>query len=689
MKNLVIVESPTKARTLGQFLGDKYSVLASMGHVRDLPKSEFGVDVSKNFEPRYVIPKAKQKQVNILKKEMIDAKKLILATDPDREGEAIAWHLWELVKNEVKLVPKRVVFHEITEEAVKEAFDSPFEIDMRLVDAQQARRVLDRLVGYRISPILWQKIKRGLSAGRVQSVALRLICDREREIEKFKSEEYWTIEAELEAKKGKLSAKLLKKATKNLKLKTKKEVDEVLGELKGVEYRVTDIVKKEAKSYPPPPFTTSTMQQAAATNLGYTAKRTMVLAQDLYENGLISYMRTDSVNLATSAVTQIRKLIEEKFGKNYLPEKPKAYKVKSKVAQEAHEAIRPTHVQVTSDKLQVTGDTARLYDLIWRRAVACQMKEAVYDQTTVDITAGDFLFSARGSIVKFDGWLKAHGQAANGEEQRLPELTVSELLKLLKLIDEQHFTEPPARYTDATLVKALEQHEIGRPSTYAPIISTIIERNYVIRQERKFFPTDLGMTVCEFLVKNFPDVMDISFTAEMEEELDQIARGEREWRPTMADFYKPFSAEVDKVEREAAKVKLKIEVTDEKCELCGKPMVIREGRYGKFLACSGFPECRNTKPLESKEVQKKEEELEKSGIKCPKCSSEIVIRKTRRGRVFYGCSSYPKCNWASWEDPSKVGIGPAKNQSPSAAKTDSANQGVKESEKLEEPVKES
>jgi len=674
MKNLVIVESPTKARTLGQFLGTQYTVLASMGHVRDLPKSEFGVDVSKNFEPRYVIPKAKQKQVNILKKEMIDAKKLILATDPDREGEAIAWHLWELVKDAVKLVPKRVVFHEITKEAVEEAFESPFEIDMRLVDAQQARRVLDRLVGYRISPILWQKIKRGLSAGRVQSVTLKLIVDREREIEKFKSEEYWTIEVELEAKKGKLLAKLLKKATKNLKLKTKKEVDEVLGELKGAEYKVTDITKKEARSYPPPPFTTSTMQQAAATNFGFTAKRTMILAQDLYENGLITYMRTDSVNLATSAVTQIRKLVEEKFGKNYLPEKPKAFRVKSKVAQEAHEAIRPTNFQMPDAGLQMlVGDGAKLYDLIWKRAVACQMKETVYDQTTVDIGAGDFSFIARGSIVKFDGWLKAHGQAANGEEQKLPELTVDELLKLLKLIDEQHFTEPPARYTDATLVKALEQHEIGRPSTYAPIISTIIERNYVIRQERKFFPTDLGVTVCDFLVKNFPDIMDISFTAEMEEELDQIARGEREWRPTMADFYKPFSTQVDKVEQEAEKVKLKVEVTDEKCELCGKPMVIREGRYGKFLACSGFPECRNTKPLESKEVQKKEKELEKSGIKCPKCGSDIVIRKTRRGRIFYGCSSYPKCNWASWEDPSKVGIGSAKSQSPSLAKMDSAS----------------
>jgi len=653
MKSLVVVESPTKARTLGQFLGDKYSVLASMGHVRDLPKSEFGVDVLKNFEPRYVIPKAKQKQVNILKKEMVDAKKLILATDPDREGEAIAWHLWQLISNESKIVPQRVVFHEITREAVEDAFESPFEIDMRLVNAQQARRILDRLVGYRISPILWQKIKRGLSAGRVQSVALRLIVDREREIEKFKSEEYWTIEAELEAKKGKLLAKLEKIKNQKAKIKNQKEAKQILGDLKGKEYKVENIAKREAKSYPPPPFTTSTIQQAAATNFGFTGKRTMVVAQDLYENGLITYMRTDSVNLATSAVTQIRKLIEEKYGKNYLPQKAKSFKVKSKIAQEAHEAIRPTHVQVTSDKLQVTGDAAKLYDLIWKRAVACQMKEAVYDQTTVDIGAGDFLFVARGSVIKFEGWLKAHNQAANGEEQKLPELTVGELLKLLKLIDEQHFTEPPARYTDATLVKALEQHEIGRPSTYAPIISTIIERNYVIREERKFKPTDLGVTVCDFLVKNFPDIMDISFTAEMEEELDQIARGEREWRPTMAEFYKPFTAQVDKVEREAKKIKLKVEVTDEKCELCGKPMVIREGRYGKFIACSGFPECRNTKPLETKEVAKKEEELEKSGIKCPKCSSEIVIRKTRRGRVFYGCSSYPKCNWASWEDPSK------------------------------------
>lgn len=675
MKNLVIVESPTKARTLGQFLGSSYTVLASMGHVRDLPKSEFGVDVSKNFEPHYVIPKAKQKQVNILKKEMIGAKRLILATDPDREGEAIAWHLWELVRDQMKLAPKRVVFHEITKEAVKEAFDSPFEVDMRLVDAQQARRVLDRLVGYRISPILWQKIKRGLSAGRVQSVTLKLIVDREREIEKFKPEEYWTIDAELEAKKGKLLARLEKinlpagkTGNKKAKINNEKEAKQILSNLKGVEYKVSNIAKKEAKSYPPPPFTTSTLQQAASTGLGFTAKRTMILAQDLYENGLITYMRTDSVNLANSALGQIRKLVEEKYKKNYLPEKAKLFKVKSKVAQEAHEAIRPTNFQMSDAKLQtLAADAARLYDLIWKRTVACQMREAVYDQTTIDISAADYIFVARGSVVKFDGWQKVYGSQTTDyrlqqDEQKLPELTVGELLKLLKLIDEQHFTEPPARYTDATLVKALEQNDIGRPSTYAPIISTIIDRNYVIRQERKFFPTDLGITVCDFLVKNFADIMDISFTAEMEEELDEIARGDREWRSTMADFYKPFSAQVDKVEREAAKIKLKVEETSEKCELCGKTMVIREGRYGKFMACSGFPECRNTKPLESSDVAKKEEELEKAGIKCPKCGSPIVIRKTRRGKMFWGCSSYPKCDWASWEDPSKVGTSPSKKE---------------------------
>jgi len=651
MKNLVVVESPTKARTLGQFLGSNFQVLASLGHVRDLPRGEFGVNPDKEFEPKYVIPKKKQKMVNNLKKELILGDQVYLATDPDREGEAIAWHLWQLVKNDLKKKPKRVVFHEITKNAVDEAFAKPSEINMELVDAQQARRVLDRLVGYKLSPLLWQKIRRGLSAGRVQSVTLRLIVEREKEIEKFKPQEYWTIAANLETKDGKqFTARLAKKGQKEIELKNKKETDEVLKEFKGEKFAVEDIDKKEVKSYPAPPFTTSTLQQQAATRLGFTAKKTMLIAQELYERGLITYMRTDSVNLAEAAIGAIRNLIDKNYGKNYLSGVPKRYKVKSKVAQEAHEAIRPAQIDRQPGDLSELGkDFIRLYDLIWRRAVACQMKEAVYDETRVDITAGDYLFVARGSVLKFAGWQKVYEVTSEKlqltsdtkEERSLPDLKVGEVLKLLDLLSEQHFTEPPARYSDATLVKALEQNGIGRPSTYAPIISTILERGYVEREERKFKPTDLGIKVCDFLVKNFPDIVDVSFTAEMEEGLDGVARGERDWRPMISEFWHPFIDQIDKVEKDVAKIKLPVEFTDEKCDSCGKLMVVKMGRYGKFLACSGFPNCLRTKPY-----------VEKIDALCPRDGGRIIVRRTRRGKIFYGCENWPGCNWASWSKPS-------------------------------------
>lgn len=661
MSNLVIVESPTKARTLSQFLGSKFPVTASMGHIRDLPKGEFGVDVDHGFVPKYVIPRDKRKIANQLIKMMADTTHLYLATDPDREGEAIAWHLVELAKTakNAKLPVKidRVIFHEITKEAVKEAFDRPLNINNNLVDAQQGRRVLDRLVGYKLSPLLWQKIKRGLSAGRVQSVALRLIVEREREIEKFKPQEYWSVEAELQTTqnsepktKNSFIAHLVEKDRKKISPKSKNDTDLILKDLNNAKYKVSKITDKEIKRYPYPPFTTSTLQQTAANMYGYTAKKTMMLAQGLYEHGQITYMRTDSVNLSDSAISASRDYIKDKFGNAYLPEAPKRYKIKSKVAQEAHEAIRPTNI--TKEKIEMTGqlgkDHAKLYELIWKRMLACQIKEALFDSQTVDVQAASgkqemtsYLFRATGSIVKFDGWLKIYKQdKASDEEKVLPKLSENEDLKLINLLPEQHFTQPPDRYTDATLVKALEANDIGRPSTYAPIISTLIERYYVERIERKFQPTPIGITVSDFLVENFSNIVDLSFTADMEEGLDGVARGEREWQPMISEFYLPFEKQVEKVTEAAAKIKLEPEKTDQICEKCGRPMVIRYGRFGKFLACSGFPECKNTKML-----------ADKVKTPCPKCGSEIVARRTKRGRTFYGCSQYPKCDFASWTNP--------------------------------------
>lgn len=674
MKNLVIVESPTKAKTLQKFLGGKYQIEASMGHVRDLPKSEFGVDVVKNFEPQYIIPRDKKKRVNELKKDAKEAQHLWLATDPDREGEAIAWHLGELLKAS-KTSPveiKRVVFHEITESAIKEAFENPREIDLKLVDAQQARRVLDRLVGYKLSPLLWTKVKRGLSAGRVQSVALRLIVEREKEVKAFKAEEYWSIEAELESRikitGSRFLASLIEKDGKKLEIKNKEEADGHVNNLEKSAYSVSKVTQKEVRRFPYPPFTTSTLQQTAANKLGMSAKKTMMVAQALYEHGFITYMRTDSVNLSTEAIGAVRSYIENLIGKSYLPKMARVFKSKSKNAQEAHEAIRVTDVQMKAESLRGNSnfnkDHIRLYELIWKRFVACQMNEALMDQTTVDVQAmhhlgGDpkesssahlrgerngYLFRATGSVIKFDGWLKLYGKDAEEEDeekkQALPKLSEGEMLELIQLLPTQHFTEPPPRYTEASLIKKLEELGIGRPSTYAPILSTIQERFYVEKIERKFIPTSLGITVTEFLMEYFSNIVDYSFTAQMEDELDEIARGEREWKPTIKAFYEPFEKKLEETEKVAKKVKMEVQLAGKKCPECGKDLIIRIGRFGKFLACSGFPECKHTESLE-----------EKVNVKCPEDGGEIVIRKTRRGKTFYGCKNWPGCKFASWTKP--------------------------------------
>ncbi len=673
-KNLVIVESPTKARTLTQFLGKDFEIVASMGHVRDLPKGEFGVDVEHNFEPKYVIPKTKIKMVNQLVKSCDSVQNLYLATDPDREGEAIAWNLLEVINQKSKVAAskrkvQRVVFHEITKDAVLDAFSHPRDIDADLVEAQQARRVLDRLVGYKLSPLLWKKVKSKLSAGRVQSVALRLVVEREREIDAFKSQEYWVIEVEVESQsdesKGKVfTATLLKIGEKKAEVKNQKQADEVVADLAASVYSVGTVESKQVKKYPNPPFTTSTLQQRAANVLGFVPKRTMSVAQSLYEQGLITYMRTDSVNLSEQAVGQTRKFIEEKFGKNYVPQNPRAYKVKSKLAQEAHEAIRPTKINVTSDQIVGSVDEKKLYELIWKRMVVCQMAEAVVNETAVDViaqakrsevrgqrsetgvtqkisaTPREYLLRANGQQVIFDGWYKVYAKAPI-TEQILPELVEREPLDLKGVNPQQKFTEPPARYSEATLIRDLEKNEIGRPSTYAPTISTLYDRFYIERLEnKKIGPTPIGKTTIEFLEKYFLDIIDYSFTAEMENDLDNIALGKNTMVATMGKFWKPFEAKVEKVMEEADKMKVDVEKTDEVCEKCGKPMVVRYGRYGKFLACSGFPDCKNTKPL-----------IADTSIVCPNCGGMVYLKKTKRGRPFWGCSNYPKCTFASWTKP--------------------------------------
>ena len=661
---LVIVESPTKAKTISRFLGRDFKVESSYGHVRDLPKSTLGIDVEKTFEPKYVIPTKSRKQVNLLKKEAEGADKIILATDEDREGEAIAWHLIAALGLENRPGNKieRIVFHEITEKAIKEALKNPRELDLKLINAQQARRILDRIVGYKLSPFLWKKVYRGLSAGRVQSVAVRLIAEREREIQNFKPEEYWTISANLKKTdtKEELEANLAKKdgaAIDKFDIKTKADADKIANELERQEWRVLGVEKKAVSKNPWPPFTTSTLQQEAFRRLGFSAKQTMRLAQQLYEGvelgegaaGLITYMRTDSLNLSEDSLASAKEYLAREVGEKYALPSPRRFKTKSKGAQEAHEAIRPSDPARTPESVKPFLDQKqyRLYDLIWRRFTASQMPQALFDATSVDIKAGlpaqagDYTFRANGQTLKFDGFLKIY--PLKFTELSLPELKLEDELELVKLRPAQHFTEPPPRFSEASLIKILEKNGIGRPSTYAPTISTIQERGYVKKNEkRQLEPSEVGFIVNDMLVEHFPEIVDIQFTAKMEEELDEIALGKKEWLPLIKEFYEPFSKHLAEKYESVEKQEFN-ENTDEVCEKCGKPMIIKRGRFGKFLACSGFPECKNTKNLPPVSLH----------LTCPKCKEgEIVERSTRRGRMFYGCSRYPKCDFASWQRPS-------------------------------------
>jgi DNA topoisomerase-1 len=672
---LVIVESPAKAKTIGRYLGSGYTVKASMGHVRDLPKSTLGVEVDNDFEPKYLIPRDKSKLVKELRESVKGAREIILATDPDREGEAIAWHLIQATEATDKPV-RRVVFHEITPEAVREAMESPREIDMDLVDAQQARRVLDRLVGYGVSPLLWKKVKRGLSAGRVQTAALRMVAEREKEIQAFVAEEYWSLDAELAKQvtgarkpKDQFKAALWRVQGKKAELKTGEETDAIVKALDGALYRVAAVTARESQRRPSAPFTTSTLQQEASRKLSYPVRRTMQIAQELYEGidlgpegtqGLITYMRTDSTNIAGSAQQAARAVISVKYGVEYVPAKAPIYTKKSKGAQEAHEAIRPTSPQrdPASVKAFLTPQQFKVYQLIWQRFIASQMAPAIIDGTTVDVDAGPasvintaadapYRFRATGSVVRFPGFLavyrdgKDEGEKDELDQSALPELTVGEMLDLLKLLPEQHFTQPPPRYTEATLVKALEEQGIGRPSTYAPTIGTLVARSYVTVDQRKLIPTELGMVVNDLLVEHFPAIFDVGFTSRLEDELDEIAAGDRAWVPTMHEFYGPFTSTLRNAEKTMERVRLKDEPAGEDCEKCGRPMVIKLGRYGKFMACSGFPECRNSRPL-----------LERIGVTCPQCKQgEIVERRSRKGRTFYGCERYPACDFTAWAKP--------------------------------------
>ena len=651
---LVIVESPTKGNTIKRFLGPGYKVLSSYGHIRDLPEDEFGVEVENDFRPKYIIIPRARKTIQFLKKEAEKAELVILSTDPDREGEAIAYHLaYALNLNGAKPY-QRIVFHEITKSAIEEAFKNPRKIDLNLVDAQQARRILDRIVGYKLSPFLWKKVARGLSAGRVQSVAVRLVVEREREIENFVPQEYWTITVQLqkcnEERARYIEALLVKKGGETipkLGIKTKEEADKIVKDLKEAEYRVINIEKKEVKRNPLPPFTTSTLQQEAWQRFKFPAKFTMQIAQQLYERGLTTYHRTDSLNLSDLSLFAAKKFIIGNYGKEYWAGFLRKYKAKGRV-QEAHEAIRPTYPDRTPEKLKLDIQQSKLYDLIWRRFIACQMAQASFDSTTVDVLATNYklqttnyTFRATGQVLKLDGFLKVY--PLKFEETELPPLEKEEILELIKLIPSQHFTQPKPRYTEATLIKALEENGIGRPSTYAPILATIQERNYVEKDEqRRFKPTEIGMVVNDLLVNHFPKIVDIKFTAEMEEDLDEIAEGQRKWVLVIREFYTPFEENLEQKYKEVSKKDITEKPTEKICPKCGAPLLIRLGKYGKFYACSKFPKCRYTESLEENTL----------GIKCPKCKKgKIVEKRTRKRKIFYGCSNWPKCDFALWDRP--------------------------------------
>ena len=640
--NLIIVESPTKSHTIEKFLGKEYKVLSSFGHIRDLPKGELGVDTEQGFKPKYVIPPKCRKVIRKLKDEAKKAKVIILASDEDREGEAIAWHLSQVL--DLKK-PQRIVFHEITKSAIEEALKNPREIYMDLVDAQQARRILDRIVGYKLSPFLWKKVARGLSAGRVQSVAVRLVVEREREIESFKPAEYWSIEALLKKQKAEneFTALIVKKDEKiipKLGIKSKKESDKIVKDLNEAEFKIERVEKKETKRNPLPPFTTSTLQQEAWKRFRFPARFTMGLAQQLYEKGHITYHRTDSLNLSQQSLFSAKKFIESNFGKNYWVGFLRKYKAKGR-AQEAHEAIRPSFAQKTPEEIKLEKNQQKLYDLIWRRFIACQMAQAVFDSTSVEIKAKDYTFRATGQTLKFDGFLKVYPMRF--EENELPSLEKDELLELLKLIPSQHFTQPPSRYSEATLIKTLEENGIGRPSTYAPTLSTIQNRNYIEKNEqKKFRPTEIGTVVNDLLVAHFPRIVDIKFTAKMEDDLDKIAQGEEKWTVVCEDFYRPFEKNLEEKYEKVSKKDITDKPTEKKCPKCGAPLIIKLGKFGRFYACSNFPKCKYTESL-------KENTL---GIKCSKCiKGKITEKRTRKGKIFYGCDQFPKCDFALWDKP--------------------------------------
>lgn len=654
--SLVIVESPAKAKTIGKYLGSKYIVKASMGHVRDLPKSQIGVEVENDFNPKYITIRGKGSVLKELKDASKKVKKVYLAADPDREGEAIAWHLAHALELD-ESQSLRVVFNEITKTAVKDAFKTPRKINMDLVNAQQARRILDRLVGYKISPLLWKKVKKGLSAGRVQSVAVKIILDRENEISAFVPEEYWTITAKLAVKGSSFEAKFTQLNGEKKELSSQQDVNEVLAAIKDASFTVGEVKERERQRHPSPPFTTSSLQQEAARKLGFRAAKTMSVAQQLYEGvelgkegtvGLITYMRTDSTRISGTAQDEAKEYITEKYGAPFVPESPRQYSKKAANAQDAHEAIRPTSVlrDPESVKPYMSRDQLRLYKLIWERFVASQMASAVLDTLSVDISAGTAVFRATGSKVRFPGFMKVYVEGNDDgtteEDKYLPELHTGDKLDKQDIEPKQHFTQPPPRYTEARLVRTLEELGIGRPSTYAPTLETIQKRGYVAIEDKKFVPTELGELVIEQMEQFFPEILNVEFTANMEEDLDHVEEGSEDWVKVLSEFYKSFEKRLEVAEEEMKEIEIEDEVSDEICEKCGKPLVYKLGRFGKFLACSGFPDCRNTKPI-----------VKDIGVTCPKCKEgHVVERRSKKGRIFFGCDRYPECDFVSWDKPS-------------------------------------
>ncbi|ANY75480.1 DNA topoisomerase I [Paenibacillus ihbetae] len=654
--SLVIVESPAKAKTIGKYLGSKYIVKASMGHVRDLPKSQIGVEVENDFNPKYITIRGKGSVLKELKDASKKVKKVYLAADPDREGEAIAWHLAHALELD-ESQSLRVVFNEITKTAVKDAFKTPRKINMDLVNAQQARRILDRLVGYKISPLLWKKVKKGLSAGRVQSVAVKIILDRENEISAFVPEEYWTITAKLAVKGSSFEAKFTQLNGEKKELSSQQDVNEVLAAIADASFTVGEVKERERQRHPSPPFTTSSLQQEAARKLGFRAAKTMSVAQQLYEGvelgkegtvGLITYMRTDSTRISGTAQDEAKEYITEKYGEPFVPESPRQYSKKAANAQDAHEAIRPTSVlrDPESVKPYMSRDQLRLYKLIWERFVASQMASAVLDTLSVDISAGTAVFRATGSKVRFPGFMKVYVEGNDDgtteEDKYLPELHTGDKLEKQDIEPKQHFTQPPPRYTEARLVRTLEELGIGRPSTYAPTLETIQKRGYVAIEDKKFVPTELGELVIEQMEQFFPEILNVEFTANMEEDLDHVEEGSEDWVKVLSEFYKSFEKRLEVAEEEMKEIEIEDEVSDEICEKCGKPLVYKLGRFGKFLACSGFPDCRNTKPI-----------VKDIGVTCPKCKEgHVVERRSKKGRIFFGCDRYPECDFVSWDKPS-------------------------------------